>query len=457
VAPPPRSTGRPPTSRLRVEALEARDTPAFAFTTIDVPGASLTDINGINNSGQVVGTYTAGGISHGFLLSNGIYTTLDVPGATATVAWDINDSGQIAGSYTAGGTTHGFLLSDGTYSTIDVPGATRTMPRGIGDSGTVVGEYTTDGTAHGFVLDAGTVTPIDVPGAAFTSYASEINDAGEIVGRFDLPGTNSGYLLSAGTYTTLTFPGATSSAALGINDSGEVLGGYTAGGIRHGFLLRDGTYTPFDVPGATFTTPRKINDSGLIAGGYGAGTTTHGFLATAEPPARVGSVVVNDGSAQRSRVTSLTVTFGGLVTLDAGAFELRREDGSLIALNVATLVRGGHTAAVLTFAGSDVIAGSLADGNYSLTIRGDAVRDRVGRALDGDGDGLPGGDWVGTLVRLFGDTDGDADVDYADLDVMLSTFRKGQADPGFLWFLDFDGDGDVDGRDMAQFNHRRGH
>jgi uncharacterized membrane protein len=454
VAPSPRSTGRPPTPRLRVEALESRDTPAFAFTTIDVPGASLTDVNGINRSGQVVGTYTAGGTGHGFLLSEGVYTTLDVPGATATVAWDINDAGQIAGSYTAGATTHGFLLSGGTYTTIDAPGATRTMPRGIGESGAIVGEYTADGTSHGFVLDAGTVTTIDVPGATFTSYVSEINDAGEIVGRFDNPGTNSGFLLSGGTYTTLAFPGAASSAGLGINDSGEIIGGYTAGGVRHGFLLRDGTYTPLDVPGSTFTTPRKINDSGLIAGGYGVGATTHGFLATAEPPARVASVVVNDGSAQRSMVNRLTVTFDRPVTIGAGAFELRRGDGSLVALNVATSVVSGQTAAVLTFAGSDIIGGSLADGTYSLAVHGDAVRDGIGRALDGDGDGTAGGDRVDTVFRLFGDGDGDGDVDALDRDCFRSAFNTGTGAPSYLWFFDFDGDGGVDGRDNGQFNRR---
>jgi len=437
-----------------LEALEPRDVPAFAFTPIDVPGATLTDANGINEVGEVVGSYTSAGVTHGFLLSEGVYTTLDVPGATATTAWDINDSGQITGSYTAGGTTHAFLWSGGAYSAFDFPGASRTMPRGIGDSGAIVGEYTADGTLHGFMVDGGTFSTIDVPGASFTSYASEINDSGEIVGRFDLPGTNSGYLLSGGTYTTLEFPGATSSAALGINDSGDIIGGYTAGGIRHGFLLRDGTYTPFDVAGSTFTTPRKINGSGLIAGGYGAGGTTHGFVATFEPAAQVESIAVNDGSAQRSMVNSLTVTFDHRVTLSASAFELRREDGSVVNLNVASSVVDGKSVAVLTFAGPDVIGGSLADGSYTLTIRSDAVRDGIGRSLDGDGNGTAGGDRVETLLRLFGDSDGDGHVDGSDRDRFRSACKTSAGEPGYLWYFDFDSDGDVDGRDNGVFNRR---
>ena len=48
------------------------------------------------------------------------------------------------------------------------------------------------------------------------------------------------------------------------------------------------------------------------------------------PAAQVESVVVNDGSAQRSMVNSLTVTFDRVVTLDPGAFELRRQDGTSV-------------------------------------------------------------------------------------------------------------------------------
>jgi len=143
------------------------------------------------------------------------------------------------------------------------------------------------------------------------------------------------------------------------------------------------------------------------------------------------------------------------VTIDAGAFELRRQDASLVGMNVTASVVNGRTIAVLTFTGSDIVGGSLADGSYSLTVRADRVHDGVGRELDGDGDSFAGGSRVDGYFRLFGDTDGDHDVDGADLRVMLSSFRKSQGDAGFLWFLDYDADGDVDGRDMAQFNRRR--
>ena len=117
---------------------------------------------------------------------------------------------------------------------------------------------------------------------------------------------------------------------------------------------------------------------------------------------------------------------------------------------------GGRTVAVLTFTGPGIIGGSLADGSYTLTIRGDHVRDEVGRELDGDGDGNGGGDRVDGFSRLFGDADGDGDVDGQDRDRFRSAFGTTAADAGYLWYFDFDGDGDVDGRDNGQFNRRFG-
>ena len=56
---------------------------------------------------------TAGGTTHGYLLDKeGSFTTIDVPGASSTVPLGINARGDIVGRYSAGGITHGFLLGD---------------------------------------------------------------------------------------------------------------------------------------------------------------------------------------------------------------------------------------------------------------------------------------------------------------------------------------------------------
>ena len=52
---------------LRLSALCALAQPQYTFTPIEVPGASLTRANGINNRGQLVGAFADGGRTGGFL------------------------------------------------------------------------------------------------------------------------------------------------------------------------------------------------------------------------------------------------------------------------------------------------------------------------------------------------------------------------------------------------------
>src|SRR4030095_9540519 len=86
---------------------------AGVLETIDVPGATGTRAFGINARGDIVGSYTMGGVTHGYLLSDGVRTTIDVPGSSNTEAWSINPRGDIIGRYTLPGVPgmRGFLLS----------------------------------------------------------------------------------------------------------------------------------------------------------------------------------------------------------------------------------------------------------------------------------------------------------------------------------------------------------
>src|SRR5207249_1478011 len=100
--------------------------------------------------------------------------------------------------------------------------------------------------------------------------------------------------------------------------------------------------------------------------------------------------------------------------------------------------------------------GSLVNGTYQLTVRGDVTYNGFG-LLDGDGDGTPGGDKVVNLHRLFGDIDGDKDVDLDDLFVLGGALFGIQGQPGpptYLAGFDFDADGDVDLDDLFAFGPR---
>src|SRR5690348_18503946 len=69
--------------------------PPFHFSSIDFPGAVLTNVQGINAEGDVVGIYAdISGKQHGYLLRNGIFSTIDFPGATLTNARGISPDGD---------------------------------------------------------------------------------------------------------------------------------------------------------------------------------------------------------------------------------------------------------------------------------------------------------------------------------------------------------------------------
>jgi hypothetical protein len=67
----------------------------------------------INPQGDIAGSYIdSSGNTHGFVLSKGKFTTIDVPGAVLTEASGINPRGDIVGDYIdSSGNDHGFLLS----------------------------------------------------------------------------------------------------------------------------------------------------------------------------------------------------------------------------------------------------------------------------------------------------------------------------------------------------------
>ena len=189
----------------------------YAFTTIDVPGATSTVGNGINDAGQIVGTYDN---QHGFLFSNGSYTTVDVAGVQFTQASGINASGQIVGYYggpTFSGQLNGFLLSGGVYTTLGVPGSTLTAAFGINASGQIVGTYSAPSGGGSFLLTNGNYTTLNsIPGSFFTS-AVGINDASQIVGQYRAAdGTLHGFLLQNGSFTTVDPPGSTATSTMAL-------------------------------------------------------------------------------------------------------------------------------------------------------------------------------------------------------------------------------------------------
>ncbi len=114
------------------------------FTTIDVPGAGVTGIYGINSAGDMVGYYGTNSNDpnkHGFLFSGGSFAYLDYPNAYATFAYGINDAGTIVGSaeFQGGLTAIGYSYNGSTYSAIRDGSGGTTITYSINNSGEIVG------------------------------------------------------------------------------------------------------------------------------------------------------------------------------------------------------------------------------------------------------------------------------------------------------------------------------
>ncbi|NET44747.1 hypothetical protein [Okeania sp. SIO2B3] len=203
------------------------------FSEINFPTATATRVEDINNLGQIVGSYLdTTGLFHGFLLDNGIFTTIDFPGASGTILTGINDLQEVVGIFPdADRSVNSFFRnSAGDFTNIDFPGSQDTFAGGINNIGNIVGDYSdSTGLFHGFILEEDNFTSINFPTIGET-FINDINEFGDIVGTFvpERPSSLSakGFLLTDDIFTTIDFPGAISTFARGINNSGEIVGAY---------------------------------------------------------------------------------------------------------------------------------------------------------------------------------------------------------------------------------------
>ena len=267
----------------------------------DVPGAAITAHIGINDHGQITGPYIAadaiptpdGGFDtgHGFVQDHRSHTdSFDVPGASITLPNGINDRGQIAGVYVDAdvaplpdgsappGSNHGFIRDRrGTITTFEIPYSRLHSVSDINNRGQITGYYDEpDFTGGGaFLRDRdGTFIAISHPGSAYT-LAHSINDRGRVVGAYLEPGaapnpdgtiparTVHGFVWERGRFTSFDVPGSIYTQAYGINDRGQIVGGYRdASGRQRGFLLDRHRYRSLDTPGGNVAS--GINDRGEI-------------------------------------------------------------------------------------------------------------------------------------------------------------------------------------------------
>ncbi len=183
--------------------------------------------------------------------------------------------------------------------------------------------------------------------------------------------------------------------------------------------------------------------------------------------AEVAAIQVGDGSLQRSRVDQIEVKFDGEVEFTADAFSVvqRHVDGqeaTAVDFNVTSQTVDGQTVVIFSFFGSQTRAGgALIDGNYMLTIDGAKVtRNRI--ALDGDMDGVAGGDSrfgdseSDEFFAFYADVDGNRVVDVEDFGVFRDAYGTLEGDENHRREFDVNADAVINLSDFAEFRRRFG-
>jgi hypothetical protein len=171
-------------------------------------------------------------------------------------------------------------------------------------------------------------------------------------------------------------------------------------------------------------------------------------LSPAAPPV-ASAFQVNDGSAQRAMVTSLTVTFNEPVTLASNAITLNllsQTGGASTPVSFVVTSKNGGAAWVLTFTDASDVGGSLPDGAYELSVNAGGVTSTQGIAMTSSQNF--------TFWRLYGDFEGTGEVNGSDFSLFAAHFGSNANSTD--WYLDYNGDGSINGTDFGQFASRFG-
>lgn len=257
--------------------------PAYTITDLGTLGGSLSAAMDINARGEVVGrSYTASGLTHAFLYSNGLMNDLGAAGGSS-YSEGINDHGQIVGS----SGSRAFLYDNGVMTEIGTLGGSSSSAQSINNAGQIVGYSDTGrGYNRAFSYANGVMTDIGTLGGA-NSAAFDINASGQIVGGSSTAasaGHSHAFLYDNGTMTDLGTLGGGRSDARGVNNVGQIVGqAWTAQGNGRAFLYTNGIMMDLGTLGgnenASYSYATSINNRGQVVGtSWTNGSDPHAFL-----------------------------------------------------------------------------------------------------------------------------------------------------------------------------------
>jgi probable HAF family extracellular repeat protein len=248
----------------------------------------------INGSGQI------GGVSnnHAFLYDNGVMFDLGTLGGFYSDVNGMNDVGQLVGSSLAPSGWRAHLYQNGVMQAINLSSITaggNEFATAINNLGQVTGGTSSDSNgppSRGYIYDSNTNTLINIGslGNNSNTAGSAINDWSQVAGRsVTLGGQTHAFLYDNGVMHDLGTLGGSFSNGMGVNNLGQVVGDSTTStGASHAFLYTDGAMVDLNdlVPGSGWTLVNAlgINDSGQIVGwGFNPDDVMRGFIYIPDP------------------------------------------------------------------------------------------------------------------------------------------------------------------------------
>ena len=283
---------------LAVPGAAALADPLYNVTVVAGAGSAATDIN---RYGDVVGSFTTGGNTHGFAWIGGGFADLGTFGGLNSVANAINDYGQVVGgANTLAGVNHAFLFSGGTLQDLGTLGGPGSTAWDINNHGVIVGSANTPSAPdnyyqQAFRYESGTMTGLGtLPGGA-GSDAYAINNHGLIggssyQGEITVPEYPyyATFFRGGGVVDPIGAPDLGNSAIYGLNEVGQAVGGIPTSSFPHGshaFLYDHGVITDLGFLDASVddSIARDINKLGQIVGSAAVSLADgyygyHGFL-----------------------------------------------------------------------------------------------------------------------------------------------------------------------------------
>jgi hypothetical protein len=266
----------------------------WTITTLDRPAASNTQLWGINDSNQIVGSDSLGG----FVYTGGVASAMPAwAGAEGITPFGIANDGTIVGSWRSpgDGRTHGFIYRAGSYSGWDLglPGLSFTQIRSISLDGRYIAGYATGDTpgSTGFVFDtqSSQLTTYAASGTLILQGSTSAGmTAGSLAGSSD--NINGGVLaFGGGSYTVYPgMPGVDGRISFrGINDAGMMSGFTRNNGVTtaiFGSVTQGYSFSALTIDGAATSVGTGLNNQNAVVGFYtDSAAQMHGFLATPVP------------------------------------------------------------------------------------------------------------------------------------------------------------------------------